>query len=160
MDPTIPVDCEACFTAHNIPAKFAGKRVKCPSCKATMTVPAPKGQRTATKSAPVRKAKPADDVDDVDFLDEDELDDDIEELPRPRKKSGSGKKKSKAAAGGGFFGPENKALSWGPWGGVLLMVIAVVWFVVGLMGNIIFYYPPILFIFGLIGTIKALISRD
>ena len=37
-----------------------------------------------------------------------------------------------------------------------MMVGAVVWFVVGLFLNIIFFYPPVLFIIGLIAFIKGL----
>jgi hypothetical protein len=36
------------------------------------------------------------------------------------------------------------------------MLIAAVWFVVGLANDRIFFYPPILFICGLIGLIKGL----
>ena len=44
--------------------------------------------------------------------------------------------------------------------GILMMVGAVVWFVVGLSLDIIFFYPPILFIIGLIAFIKGLASRQ
>lgn len=39
--------------------------------------------------------------------------------------------------------------------GILMMVGAVVWFVGGLAFDVIFFYPPILFILGLIATIKG-----
>lgn len=39
--------------------------------------------------------------------------------------------------------------------GVLMMVGAVVWFVAGLFGGIIFFYPPILFIIGLVTMVKG-----
>ena len=44
--------------------------------------------------------------------------------------------------------------------GVLMMVGAVVWFVVGMAVGIIFFYPPILFIIGLICFIKGLANRN
>ena len=62
--------------------------------------------------------------------------------------------------GGGFFGPEKKALSYGVIGGLALMGIAVVWFVVGWMGGVIFFYPPILFLIGLFGLVRALFSGN
>jgi hypothetical protein len=40
-----------------------------------------------------------------------------------------------------------------------MMVIAVVWFVLGLMGGIIFFYPPILFVIGIAALIKGIIDR-
>ncbi len=44
--------------------------------------------------------------------------------------------------------------------GVLMMVGAVVWFVVGWALGIIFFYPPILFIIGLVCFIKGLANRN
>jgi hypothetical protein len=52
----------------------------------------------------------------------------------------------------GWFGNINS----GALGGLLMMVIAVVWFVLGLMANRIFFYPPILFVIGLISLFKGL----
>ena len=52
---------------------------------------------------------------------------------------------SAAGAGseGGFFAPEKKGISYGVVGGIIMMAIAVVWFVVGYSLGWIFYYPPI-----------------
>ena len=44
-------------------------------------------------------------------------------------------------------------------GGVLMMVIAVVWFFVGLAAGFIFFYPPILFVVGIVAFVKGLVSR-
>ncbi len=52
----------------------------------------------------------------------------------------------------GWFGSTNA----GVLGGLLMIVIAVVWFVLGLAGNRIFFYPPILFVIGVIAVIKGL----
>lgn len=43
-------------------------------------------------------------------------------------------------------------------GGIALMVIAVVWFFGGLAVNIIFFYPPILFIIGLVVLVKGIFA--
>ncbi len=57
---------------------------------------------------------------------------------------------------GGFFGTENWVLNqMGPSGGLLLMAIAVIWFVVGWMNGYIYYYPPILFVVGFIGIFRS-----
>ena len=44
------------------------------------------------------------------------------------------------------------------WGGVGMMVGAVVWFVVGWMAGRIFIYPPILFVLGLVALGKGLMA--
>ena len=41
-------------------------------------------------------------------------------------------------------------------GGAGMMVGAVVWFVVGWMAGRIFFYPPILFVIGIVAMIKGL----
>jgi hypothetical protein len=67
-------------------------------------------------------------------------------------------KRAQEEEDGGFFAPERKALSWGPMGGVFLMVIAAVWFVTGLYFNRIFFYAPVLFVIGLVGFFKSLVA--
>ena len=44
------------------------------------------------------------------------------------------------------------------WGGVGMMVGAVVWFVVGWMAGRIFFYPPILFVLGIVSLAKGLMA--
>jgi len=45
-------------------------------------------------------------------------------------------------------------------GGIALMAISVIWFFGGLLVDIIFFYPPILFIIGLVVMIKGLVSGN
>jgi DNA-directed RNA polymerase subunit RPC12/RpoP len=59
-----------------------------------------------------------------------------------------------------FFAPEKKALSWGVAGGGLMILIAVVWFFVGLAAGYIFFYPPILFLIGLVGLLRGLFTGN
>ena len=47
------------------------------------------------------------------------------------------------------LGFEKGVFNSGAAGGLLAMVGAVVWFVAGLMNDVIFFYPPILFVIGL-----------
>jgi len=63
-------------------------------------------------------------------------------------------------SGGGFFGFEASVLSAGVIGGGIAMLAAIVWFVVGLAAGWIFYYPPILFVIGLVAFIKGLLGED
>ena len=43
-------------------------------------------------------------------------------------------------------------------GGLAAMGVAVVWFLVGLMNDVIFFYPPILFVIGLAALMKGLMG--
>lgn len=61
---------------------------------------------------------------------------------------------------GGFFEPEKKGLQKGVLGGLGMMLIAVVWFVLGWQAGYIYYYPPILFVIGLVGLIKGIIQGN
>jgi len=60
----------------------------------------------------------------------------------------------------GFFGAEKRGIDKGVVGGLAMMGIAVVWFVGGLAFDIIFYYPPILFVIGLFAFFKGLITGN
>lgn len=60
----------------------------------------------------------------------------------------------------GSFGMEKKGMSKGMLGGIVMMLIAAVWFVVGWMAGIIFFYPPILFIIGLIAFVKGAVTGN
>lgn len=62
--------------------------------------------------------------------------------------------------GGGFFGPEKAGIQAGVLGGLLMMGGATVWFVLGLMCDRIFFYPPILFVIGVIALIRGIITGN
>jgi DNA-directed RNA polymerase subunit RPC12/RpoP len=51
---------------------------------------------------------------------------------------------------------EGKVLNGGVLGGMLAMVGAIVWFVLGLQADRIFFYPPVLFVIGLVAVFKGL----
>ncbi len=56
----------------------------------------------------------------------------------------------------GSFAPEKAGIKKGLMGGVIMLLIAIVWFVVGLAAGYVFYYPPILAIIGIYAIIKGL----
>ena len=60
----------------------------------------------------------------------------------------------------GFFAPEKKGIDNGMAGGIVMMGIAVVWFGLGWMVGIIFYYPPILFLIGVFAFLKGLVTGN
>jgi len=51
---------------------------------------------------------------------------------------------------------ESLLLSLGPIGGIIIMALSVLWFYGGLKANRIFFYPPILFIIGVVGFLGGL----
>jgi late competence protein required for DNA uptake (superfamily II DNA/RNA helicase) len=60
----------------------------------------------------------------------------------------------------GFFAPERKGIQKGALGGIIMMAIALVWFITGYAAGTIFLYPPILFVIGLYSLIKGLASGN
>lgn len=64
------------------------------------------------------------------------------------------------ATEGGFFAMEQKGIQKGAMGGVIMIVISVVWFVLGWQAGYIYYYPPILFCIGVYALVKGLIKGN
>jgi hypothetical protein len=60
------------------------------------------------------------------------------------------------SGGGGGFGLEQKGIGKGVVGGIIMIIIAVVWFFAGLAADRIFFYPPVLFCIGLYALIKGM----
>ena len=58
------------------------------------------------------------------------------------------------------FGWEHRGWDAGAMGGLAMMGIAVVWFFGGLAFDVIFYYPVILFIIGVVGFIRGLFTGN
>ena len=68
---------------------------------------------------------------------------------------------SEAGSGSGdFFGPEKAGIQKGVLGGLAIMAIAVIWFVVGWNMGLIFFYPPILFLIGVYAFLKGMITGN
>jgi hypothetical protein len=168
----------SCGKRLKVADQFGGKRCKCPGCGEIRAVPEQGAEDEGTKRSDesavdagmARRARsgiraqqredipevlPADDSNEATY--EPGPDD---EAPRRKKKRSRKKTPRKKGFFSGFdFGFERSLANKGAVAGVLMMVIAVVWFVCGLMFlNRIFFYPPILFIIGLIALIKGLVS--
>jgi len=54
----------------------------------------------------------------------------------------------------------SKGMKKGVVGGVVMMVIALVWFFGRLSAGYIYYYPPILFIIGVVALVKGLVKGN
>lgn len=171
----------ACGKMLQVKDEFAGRRVKCPACSAVATAPAeePEFEVVDEPAAPppvkaaLPRARPVEPPTDGEAdrprkrrRDEDDdeprskrRDEEDEDDDRPRKKKKSFKAaKAERKESGGHFGMEKGILNSGVMGGMLAMIGAVVWFVLGLMADRIFIYPPILFIVGLVAFIKGLVG--
>ena len=84
----------------------------------------------------------------------------------PKKKARSASSRESAPRGDAYEAPPSQprsgsGVNWGAMGtGILMMVGAAVWFVVGLMGDRIFIYPPVLFVLGIISFFKGLFGSE
>jgi hypothetical protein len=182
---SIPVTC-TCGRTLLLKSEFAGKRVKCPLCKASLLVPKDEPQdeivsdfeivqekeefesdfeivedtkappRSAPSTAIVATRRPAAKTDDRD-------DDPPVRSPRPARPRR--RRRSRARYYDSYPEPERSrgggiAISQGVIAGVIMMVLAVVWLVVGLMLGWLFYYPPILFILGIVRIARSILTGD
>ncbi|MEZ5943610.1 MAG: hypothetical protein R3C18_19625 [Planctomycetaceae bacterium] len=156
------VACDSCGAVLKVPEKYWGKKIKCPSCKSPMAIPA----------SPIPAPGPAQ-LDEDDFIDEgpndDFLDMDVDSfeggptLPKKRKKkkrstrtssySSSGSTYTSSGTGGGGGG--GKMMK-----GCLMMVGAVVWFVVALAAGWFFPYTVFLFIWGVVVFFQGMSGDD
>jgi hypothetical protein len=101
-------------------------------------------------------------------LDDDDFED-LEDDVRPSSKSGgtpSGNKKKPKSTSLSSKGRKSRSSSSGGMNGglmikgVLMIVGAIVWFVVGWMAGFIYFYPPILLVLGIGTCIKAMMGSD
>lgn len=164
----IPLDCD-CGRSFRVKDQLAGRKIRCPECSNVLAVPLPEAaleveeEATASllaeeESVPAARRRRA--------REEPSESDAIQQRPSPRpprpappRATTAAKKRRPKTRGGprvafeqGWFG----SLNAGVIGGLLMMLIAVIWFVAGLAMNIIFFYPPILLVIGLIAMIKGL----
>jgi hypothetical protein len=114
--------------------EHAGLRTKCPSCGTLLDIPK---VRTTEQPppAPVPPAPPGNTPPVAAAWEEEE--ERVAPAPPPK---------------------ERGATDAGILGGIGIMVLAVVWFVVGLACDRIFFYPPILFVIGLIALCKGILN--
>lgn len=161
----IAFDC-ACGRHFSVSDEYAGKRTKCPSCAAQLVVPTPEPafdedaayralmdgpepepERTLARSAlatepnePAPKPKP--------------------KIPALEKRRGvpsaprADEYAREPARGGGIH------ISSGVLGGCAMMLGAVVWFGLGWAAGIIYFSPPVLFVFGLVAVVRGLLGHS
>lgn len=146
----------SCGRALNVKDELAGKKIRCPACKDILTVP-------ATEDDLVLEAMPADEEEPrgrssrrAAIQAEPPTRRREEEEPPPKKKRPKRSRDIQRRGPSvtfeqGWFGSINAGVI----GGLLMILIAVIWFVGGLMFGYIFFYPPILLVIGIIAIVKG-----
>jgi hypothetical protein len=167
--------CPNCQQLLQLPPTMAGKVCRCAACGGTMTVPnqspapsvgpaaaAPAPRRPPVHGAAAAPPPPADSP-----FPQINTGDSQSNSPFPHIDTGPQpsisqvvRERSEAEARQGSFAPERAGMSMGVVGGLLMMGAAVVWFVVGLMAGYIFFYPPILFVIGIIALFKGILDGN
>jgi hypothetical protein len=157
---------------HQAGPALAGKAARC-SCGTVLHIPAAGAAATQPFSQPSSQPVSQGSASIFDQLSEEDL------APQPSPQAPSQRplpksdwqvlsqytdirppKKAESARHDGFFAPEKRGLDYGMVGGIIMMLIAVLWFFGGLVFGVIFFYPPILFLIGLFGLLKGLFTGN
>ncbi len=121
----IAFSCGECGRTIRCPASYAGKTARCPGCK--QAVRAPLEGATSRPKAEKAAPRPAE----------------PRRTPLEAARSAHATRVSRQI--------DNTQLA----GGLLAMGGAVVWFVIGLQADVIFLYPPVLFVAGLATVVRV-----
>jgi hypothetical protein len=151
-----------CGRALKVKDELANKKIRCPECKDILMVPAkdhvdeleviPDDEHEeATDRGPRRAAIQADPPEVTPARRRTIEDDEPPRKKRPKPQREIRRRAPLVAFEEGWFGSVNAGVA----GGVLMMLIAVVWLVVGLACGRIFFYPPILFVIGIVAIVKG-----
>lgn len=161
----------ACGKTLRVRDDLVGRWVRCPACKETALVPeaamAPKPafEVVEDEPAPPPRTRVKAEAAAIRLGDEEpprrprsRPDQEYDGPRKARKRNRSRRNEDEAKPG--HFATERGVVNGGVIGGLAAMVGAVVWFVVGLMNDILFYYPPILFILGIVAVVKGLVGGN
>jgi hypothetical protein len=173
----ITVNCP-CQNSYRVKDELAGKRIKCPHCQQAVDVPQnDSGDYAATDS--YQRAPISDQPDQYSPFSFPEAprqplasasDPQAGNMPYPQAGSGGGMHSPYDASPYQAAAPVQSSYAAQPkpgvntgaiFAGLGMMVGAIVWFVAGLfLADRIFFYPPILFIFGIVSLIKGLLGTS
>jgi hypothetical protein len=144
----------------HIKDELAGKRIKCPGCGSVLTVPDKEEADADDLLTPSVKADPP-----LSILTEPDVPNELErklyrppEPPprKPRRRPPAERREAPTVAvKKGWLGSLNARVG----AGLLVMIIAGVWFVVGLMDDEIYIYPLVLFGIGLMALLWGVLGR-
>lgn len=155
----IDTQCTACFSSFGVPDKYAGKRVKCPECGEPVKVESATEASRPSQLSKKKSPPPEDDYGDPsDDHSLDGMDLSEGETIKPKKKAKKPAKRfasNSSSSGSGGWDGSGLMLK-----GVLMMVGAVVWFVLGWRAGFIYFYPPVLLVIGLVTFVKGLMGSN
>lgn len=181
----IPLTC-TCGRTLRVKDEFAGRKVRCPACQDVLAVPKPaaveeeagelllaeeaddapaaetKPNRFDATTRPPRRPRADDEEGETGIQARPYRPDPMAYRPPPAPEPKRSRRPRRAEPRGprvafeeGWLGSLNAGII----GGLLMMLIAVVWFVGGLAVGFIFFYPPVLLVIGFIAFIKGLTDR-
>lgn len=158
---SVSVTCAKCRGTVAFPDTHAGRRETCPHCGAAVDMP---GTPPAPAPAADRPSPPEQDG----GTGPRRLCPSCHgPLPRGRSRCPScgalyalAKSEQRLSRHDGMHGVQMDRVtrSWGVWGGVLLIVAAVAWFVLGLAAGYVFFYPPVLLLMGFLSIVSGVAS--
>jgi hypothetical protein len=152
----IEVTCPQCGQDLRVPADSLGKQARCPSCSRLFAVSEPRAADEAISAAVVNSPEIGPGSNWT-MQPQSPQSYSAASIPNPYEPSATTTATKNYNHG---FGWEHRGWDKGMMGGLAMMAIAAVWFLVGLAGGIIFYYPPILFVIGLVGFIRGLFTGN
>jgi len=165
----IQVTCPQCGKRLTVPAESLGKKARCPGCsslfplQASTEAPLAQAPRAPAKVEPYRAPTAGDYASQpIPPLQQNLPTTPITSAPVANPFSSAPPAAATTSSGkyNHGFGWEHRGWDAGVLGGLAMMGIAVLWFVLGLACGIIFYYPPVLFVLGLVGVIRGLVTGN
>jgi hypothetical protein len=152
--------------------ELAGKKIRCPDCKQVLPVPhgperdvEDEASKILAEDSPEEKSVPAAEEKKSSAIQERRPPSLAPQIPRSPLSSATSSmptkaktrpKKSRSERGGGIGIAIHPSII----AGALMMIGAAVWFFLGLAAGIFYFYPPVLFCFGIAAIIRGLMGQD
>jgi hypothetical protein len=158
----------SCGKRDRLKEGVSGRKVRCPNCGNVSAVP--RSDEEPEIEQEVADALLANDPDERPVVQIEEREEATpppaplrKAVPKPPAKKAPRRKAAPqkervpwVAFGEGWFGTLNAGVI----GGVLTILVAVAWFLLGLWAGRIFFYPPILAVIGVMAVLKGLLGGD
>lgn len=159
-----------CGRALRVKDELAGKKIHCPQCRSILTVPASDSEaqevvleviadedEEESSGSPSRRAAIRAEPPRATPVSPRSREDDRPTVKkRPVQRRDRERGTPRVAFEEGWFGSMNAGVI----GGILMILIAAVWFIGGLFAGVLFFYPPILAVIGFIAIIKGCVGGD
>ena len=168
----IAFSCPSCDRTYSVDEKFAGKITACKGCGTRVIVPDAEAEpepppppprakaRVVAVSPPAPPRKPGRDEERFDVVAERPRNSAAEDADYYAKKAAKRQRRKERDARIREEHGNSLAVSRTIVGGAATMAIAVIWFFGGLMFNVFFIFPPIMFLLGLLTLIRGLMGHE